>query len=196
MDKKKLYEQYTETHENAKDLFVKAYFVNDIERTCDRERYKELTADCQSKIEVLFLHTFLTVMDVCLGIDKNCETRLHEVQIYPQCDVEHDEKVYYIDFSIDGVSFDRNVQLECYPEIFVEIDGYEYHSTKQQLTHDRERENFLKKYGHNVVRFTGTQVFCDPLKSVFDALEIYANETHERAQILDVLKNAKKFFEG
>lgn len=45
--------------------------------------------------------------------------------------------------------------------IVVEIDGHEFHRTKEQRFNDYRRERFLQKEGYIVVRFTGSEVFVD-----------------------------------
>ena len=51
--------------------------------------------------------------------------------------------------------------------IIIELDGHDYHSTKEQRNYDYERENNLKLAGYHVIRFTGSQVYRNP----FDCLE-------------------------
>lgn len=51
--------------------------------------------------------------------------------------------------------------------IIIELDGHDYHSTKEQRNYDYERENNLKLAGYHVIRFTGSQVFRTP----FDCIE-------------------------
>jgi very-short-patch-repair endonuclease len=51
--------------------------------------------------------------------------------------------------------------------IVIELDGHDYHSSKDQRNYDYERENNLKLEGYHVIRFTGSQVFKNP----FDCVE-------------------------
>ena len=48
----------------------------------------------------------------------------------------------------------------------IECDGFEYHSSKQQVNYDYERENDLKLNNYNVMRFTGSQIINEPFKCV------------------------------
>ena len=41
----------------------------------------------------------------------------------------------------------------------IEIDGHEFHKTKEQRTKDTKRERYLQSKGWQVVRFTGTEIF-------------------------------------
>lgn len=68
-----------------------------------------------------------------------------------------------------------------------EIDGHEYHKTKEQRYADYTRERFLQKLGYTVVRFMGTEVFLDPMKCV--------NELYEIARLVED-KEVVSFFKG
>lgn len=57
-------------------------------------------------------------------------------------------------------------------EYIIEIDGHEYHKTKEQRGHDYKRERYLLKRGYKIIRFTGTEVFTHPEKCVEELLEI------------------------
>jgi len=50
--------------------------------------------------------------------------------------------------------------------LIVEADGYEYHSTKKQREKDFERQVTLMKKGYMVLRFTGSQIYKDPIHCV------------------------------
>jgi very-short-patch-repair endonuclease len=41
----------------------------------------------------------------------------------------------------------------------VECDGFEYHSTPEQLAHDMKRQQEIAAKGFMVVRFTGSQIY-------------------------------------
>jgi very-short-patch-repair endonuclease len=44
-------------------------------------------------------------------------------------------------------------------KIAIEIDGYNFHKTKEQMNYDYKREQSLEILGWRVFRFTGSQVF-------------------------------------
>ena len=62
----------------------------------------------------------------------------------------------------------------------VEIDGFDYHSKKEQMNYDYERENFLKANGYNVIRFTGSQVYRKPYNCVNDFITIVLNDINKK----------------
>lgn len=57
-------------------------------------------------------------------------------------------------------------------KVAVEIDGQEYHKTKEQRFHDYQRERYLQKRNVQIIRFTGTEVFINAEACVENLLEI------------------------
>jgi len=55
----------------------------------------------------------------------------------------------------------------------IELDGHEYHKTKEQRDHDYKRERYLQKLGYIVIRFTGTEVFLDARSCIIDMVTIH-----------------------
>jgi very-short-patch-repair endonuclease len=45
----------------------------------------------------------------------------------------------------------------------VELDGYEYHSSKDQFIKDRQRQRELEQMGWRIIRFAGSEVHADAL---------------------------------
>ena len=86
------------------------------------------------------------------------------------------DKNYSVDFVIDFTTkdvtgfpiFKKPLNLKY----AIELDGFNYHSNKKQMNYDYERENELKKAGYNVIRFTGSQIYNHPIKTINDLLEI------------------------
>lgn len=74
--------------------------------------------------------------------------------LIPQCKIGP----YLVDFSFSW----------C----LIEIDGYEYHKTKEQREYDYKRERYFLRQGYCVIRFTGTEVFLDSDGCVKEMLEI------------------------
>jgi very-short-patch-repair endonuclease len=62
----------------------------------------------------------------------------------------------------------------------VEIDGHEFHKTKEQRASDYKRERYLQKQGIIVVRFTGTEAFQEPYVCVDELAEIIIANTHDK----------------
>ena len=76
--------------------------------------------------------------------------------------------------------------------IIIEIDGHEYHKTKEQRESDYIRERYFQKKGYKIIRFTGTEVFLDAEKCVNDAFKIagvYDNEIIDAYESRGRIKN-------
>ena len=54
----------------------------------------------------------------------------------------------------------------------IELDGHDFHKTKEQRSNDYKRERFLMKEGWQVVRFTGSEIYNDVTSCVKEAKEI------------------------
>ena len=82
----------------------------------------------------------------------------HRLQVIPQYEVSR----YRIDFALP------------HQKVAIELDGHEYHKTKEQRTKDAQRERYLQKHGWQVIRFTGSEVYQDVNRCVQDVLDIIA----------------------
>lgn len=57
--------------------------------------------------------------------------------------------------------------------LIVECDGHEWHDrTKEQAKNDRNRDRFFLWMGVPVVRFTGSELFADPVYCAKEAISI------------------------
>jgi len=70
------------------------------------------------------------------------------------------DKKYRVDFLIPS------------KKIIIELYGYQHHNTKAKITKDAERERYLQRVGYQVIRFTGTEVFKDVRKCVYEVLSL------------------------
>ena len=57
-------------------------------------------------------------------------------------------------------------------ECAIEIDGHEYHKTKEQRYQDARRDRFLIREGYTVVRFIASEVFVDAKSCALEAIQI------------------------
>jgi hypothetical protein len=81
-------------------------------------------------------------------------------QHIPALSVQYEIGPYRVDFAIPD-------QM-----IVIELDGHDYHKTKEQRTNDAKRERELKLLGWDVIRFTGSEIYQDVTKCVAQVLEI------------------------
>ena len=70
---------------------------------------------------------------------------------------------YYVDFA----------HLESHT--IIEIDGAAYHTSPEQVQRDNHRQQRLESWGWSVIRFTGRQVFRDPVRTVYRAKRAVEN---------------------
>lgn len=57
-----------------------------------------------------------------------------------------------------------------YKKIAIELDGHDYHKTKEQRTHDAKRQRYLELNGWRVIRFTGTEIYNSVERCVNETL--------------------------
>lgn len=83
----------------------------------------------------------------------------------PQSYIKTKDKTYRADFLVETI-IDGNEEKYLKKPLIIELDGYDYHSSKQQISYDYERENKLKICGYDVMRFTGSQVYNHPMRCI------------------------------
>lgn len=52
----------------------------------------------------------------------------------------------------------------------IEIDGHEFHKTKEQRFADYRKERFFMSEGYNIVRFMGSEIFVNSRKCAEEAI--------------------------
>lgn len=74
---------------------------------------------------------------------------------------------------IGNYTVDFLIEVHEKKYIVIECDGHEFHEkTKEQAKHDKERDRFLQKEGYPVYRFTGSEIFNNPLHILSEIEEI------------------------
>lgn len=59
-------------------------------------------------------------------------------------------------------------------KLVVECDGFQYHNTKDSFERDRKRDRLFKSKGYQVIRFSGAEIFRDPVavsSELFDFID-------------------------
>lgn len=97
--------------------------------------------------------------------------------------------MYYLIALVDGIVFSPQVEIGKYKvdfcitipiynqekdkKIIIECDGHEFHEkTKEQAQHDKERDRYLQAEGYPIYRFTGSEIYKNPLKIYFELCDI------------------------
>jgi hypothetical protein len=52
--------------------------------------------------------------------------------------------------------------------VIVECDGFNYHSDKARFKADRQRDRALKALGYDVLRFSGSEIYNDPINAPYE----------------------------
>jgi very-short-patch-repair endonuclease len=73
----------------------------------------------------------------------------------------------------------------------VEIDGHDWHKTKEQRFADYQKERFYMQRGYTVIRFMGSEVFVDVIKCVREAIWL-----SERFEGIALIQHHKGFESG
>lgn len=55
--------------------------------------------------------------------------------------------------------------------VAAEVDGHDYHSSKEQLARDKSRDREITANGWHILRFTGSEIHADPLGCAQELLE-------------------------
>ena len=107
-----------------------------------------------SPIEQLFYQCFMFV----------CEVENIPLSLIPQYHIEINDKMYIADFSVYTAK-------PIKAKFLIECDGHEYHSSKQQIAHDNQRQRDLENEGYIIIRFSGSEIYKDVVKCVYEALK-------------------------
>lgn len=109
-----------------------------------------------SPIEELFCIVFYMICN-----DLDCDYYL-----FPQSEILTNNNKYIADFEV--------LEYGCETKILIEIDGHDFHEkTKEQVARDKDREYDLKFEGYDVVRYSGSQIYNDPIKYVLKTLNYF-----------------------
>lgn len=71
---------------------------------------------------------------------------------------------------VDGYCFYPVNKLTSKGSVF-EIDGYEWHNSKEAFINDRQRDRELNKLNYQVYRYTGLEIYNDLESVARDALD-------------------------
>ena len=147
------------------------------------QKLKEAFDFCESPLEKVFFLEYVALYDTQYGwTPDERPVFVHEVKasaargrerdynvfLIPQAAIKIIDKTYRADFLIQIEAWvDRSTRV--FGKIVVEIDGHNFHErTKEQAAHDRSRDRALMAAGYKVVRFTGSEIYKDPIGSLYE----------------------------
>ena len=74
----------------------------------------------------------------------------------PQAPLQRDDRAYRVDYLIHGSSV----------RLVIELDGFQFHSSRDAFTYDRVRQNDLTALGYTVLRFSYEAIRLDTARCV------------------------------
>lgn len=108
-----------------------------------------------------------------------------QIYLFPQKEIIYNGKKYYLDFEFNADDlmtknfFNKNIKNKKF-KLAIECDGYNFHKkTKKQVQYDNEREFDLKMAGYDVLRFSGSQIYNNPLKCAKDTYKYIIKKIEE-----------------
>ena len=124
-------------------------FINDFLSLYSIDCYEEI----KSPIEQIFAFAYKYVLYREMGFpDMECFDYTSQKEI-----IANGNK-YIVDFYYRFPSGNGSYDL------IVECDGHEFHQkTKKQVEHDNNRDYDLKSCGYDVIHFSGSQIYNDPV---------------------------------
>jgi len=61
--------------------------------------------------------------------------------------------------------------------LIIECDGFQYHSGEEIFTKDRARDRILQRKGFTVLRFSGYEIYHDPIGKALELLDYFIENT-------------------
>lgn len=108
-------------------------------------------------------------------------------EIYPQYEIEVCGHYFRVDFvlSMYYMIFDENGKPihEITEDMIVECDGHSYHSTKDQIKKDNNRDRIMQFLGYDVIRFSGSELNESPEKCAKQAFLLLKQRTLEKVRM-------------
>ena len=131
------------------------------------------------------------------------ENKLHNTAQVLTSEYSHAENLLLTELVIQDQEFIRQQPIGKYKadfyfpkyKLILEVDGADFHSTPEQLQHDRIRNEFVNKMGYGVLRVTGKMVRENPsgivglLKYIKGPKTSYINSESDIKRIYNELLN-------
>src|SRR3954451_12821082 len=95
-------------------------------------------------------------------------------RVTAQCELAVDARTYRLDYEIAGDQM----------TVAVELDGYEFHSSRDAFTYDRLRQNDVQATGRSVIRFSYDAIRHDPARCVAQLQALLARDTSLAAHLV------------
>lgn len=170
-----------DTNQRIEEIFQQGlsdYFDSQLENLNMAFKYQKFG----SPIEKLFYAAWYSMQ---WSYDDFCLT--------PQWKVEVGGKRLFLDFKVSAPFLTRFYIKEPHYTIGVEIDGHDYHErTKEQARKDKSRQRLLEKNNYRIIRFTGSEIFKDPMACTDEAYSFALQVTYENHCLADSKNSNQK----
>jgi very-short-patch-repair endonuclease len=127
-----------------------------------------------NKIEDI-LHTINGVTKIAKNFISKMDLDKHELDYFNHVLTNQlyiYNQVWIFDWPVDFLMAKQNYKTFDYEYLIIECDGHDYHErTKEQARKDRKRDRDLQSEGYTVFRFTGSEIFSDPIACVRQVLD-------------------------
>lgn len=116
---------------------------------------------CKSPIEkILFTALYILTND--------------ELYMDIQHEIKYNNQTYYADMCIMHDEYINNYLKDDF-KLAIECDGFDFHhKNKEQVDYDNKREYDIKSLGYDVLRFSGTKIFKEPIECAKEILKYIA----------------------
>jgi len=132
-----------------------------------------LYAECKSPIEQIFNFAYDIV--IC-----NEGFPINELlYLFPQAEIVANGNKYFADFLLDTERV-SGIYREHPLKLVIECDGHDFHEkTKAQVEKNNKRNFDLQLEGYDVLHFSGSQIYKDPIKCATDAYKYIRSKVGE-----------------
>jgi len=130
-----------------------------LRKSCDR------LADCQRQRDIE--SKWVSQLSDCKSpIEKSFLWECHKCGVDPRC--QFPVGPFFLDFAFPD------------DKICVELDGHDFHKTKEQRTADSQRQRWLELNDWRVIRFTGTEIHHNVASCVQQTIQFIAKVKEQR----------------
>lgn len=149
-----LYDNYMKMPERCREVFISVVVHIHIDwvRFFEYHKFEDFCLD--SPIESI-MYMVLTMMNY---------QKYYQYKIHRQKKIVFENTIYRVDFYVEDKKTGACVIVEC--------DGHDFHEkTKEQVNYGNQRDYDLKMLGYDVLHFTGSRIYNNPVSCALDVFK-------------------------
>ncbi len=155
---KEIFAQVVYLHANGNLDPVCFGLVDSMERACD---------ECESPIEQILY----VALDIC-SLSRHLSYAFSAQAEIPVGKRTYRADILYEDYNAEPGEDAFGIVIEC--------DGHEFHEkTKEQVAYRNQRDMDLKRAGYDIVHYSGSQIYKDPIKCASEILDYIEQKVGE-----------------